>query len=61
MGIILSIMYVNDLTEISKLNIFVIGSTVEEVYQNINNLSNIILKVKWVDYDGLALNLKRSI
>ena len=68
MDSILFIMYINDLTEISKLakfilytddaNIFVTGSTVEEVCPKINCLSKNLMK--WVDSYGLAFNLKKK-
>ena len=68
LGPILFIIYINDLPEISKMakfilyaddaNIIVSGVTIEEVYQKIQDLAGCLLK--WVNCNGLALNLKKT-
>ena len=68
LGPLLFIIYINDLPNISKIarfilyaddaNIIVTGNSIHEVMQNVNTLSNDL--VKWVGYNGLALNLKKT-
>ena len=67
---IVSIIYINDLPEIVKFvkfilytddhdaNLFVIGSTVKEVYRSIHYFSKNLLK--WVYCNSLALNIKET-
>ena len=47
------IMYADD------ANIFLTGENINEVYDKLKILSDVL--VKWVDYNGLALNLKKRI
>ena len=67
LGPLLFIIYINDLPLISNLakfilyaddaNIIVTGNSEEEVQAKITSISNLL--VKWVDSNGLALNLKK--
>ena len=66
--VLLFIIYINDFPNISKIarfilyaddaNIIVTGSSIHEVMQKINLLSNVL--VTWVGLNGLALNLKKT-
>ena len=68
LGPLLFIIYINDLPNISKFahfilyaddaNIIVTGQNVHEVMLKVEQLCNDI--VKWVDNNGLALNLKKT-
>ena len=68
LGPLLFVIYINDLPGISELskfilyaddaNIILTGSTVNEVYEKVHALSEILLK--WVDNNGLKLNLKKT-
>ena len=68
LGPLLFIIYINDLPNISKFahfilyaddaNIIVTGDSIHEVMQKVELLCSDI--VKWVDHNGLALNLKKT-
>ena len=68
LGPLLFIIYINDLPNISKIakfilyaddaNIIVTGHTAQEIVLKLNELSQDLLK--WVDCNGLALNLKKT-
>ena len=68
LGPLLFIIYINDLPNISKLaefilyaddaNIIITGTCVEEIQSKLNNLTSLL--IKWVDSNGLALNLKKT-
>ena len=68
LGPLLFIIYINDLPQISDIanfimyaddaNIFLIGENLNEVYDKLITLSDAL--VKWVDNNGLALNLKKT-
>ena len=65
LGPLLFIIYINDLPQISEIakfimyaddaNIFLTGENINEVYDKLKILSDVL--VKWVDNNGLALNL----
>ena len=68
LGPLLFIIYINDLPQISEIakfimyaddaNIFLTGENINEVYDKLKILSDVL--VKWVDNNGLALNLKKT-
>ncbi len=68
LGPLLFIIYINDLPNVAKLakfilyaddaNIIVTGETIHEIVFKFNQLAQDLLK--WVDYNGLALNLKKT-
>ena len=68
LGPLLFIIYINDLPQISEIakfimyaddaNIFLTGENINEVYDKLKILSDVL--VKWVDNNGLALNLKKN-
>ena len=68
LGPLLFIIYINDLPGISKLatwvmyaddaNIIVCGNNLEEVHQKIKTLADVL--TKWVENNGLALNLQKT-
>ena len=68
LGPLLFIIYINDLPNISKLaefilyaddaNIIITGTSIEEIQSKLDNLTSLLLK--WVDSNGLALNLKKT-
>ena len=68
LGPLLFIIYINDLPQIHPLahfilyaddaNIILTANSVEEIYEQLTQLSEILLK--WVDCNGLALNLKKT-
>ena len=68
LGPLLFIIYINDLPGIYKFakfilyaddaNILITGSSVEEVYEMLKELSHML--TDWVDHNGLALNLKKT-
>ncbi len=68
LGPLLFIIYINDLPQISNLakfimyaddaNIFITGKTLDEIYSKFDIISTILLK--WVDSNGLVLNLKKT-
>ena len=68
LGPLLFIIYINDLPEISKIakfimyaddaNIIITGKSVVEINEKFNNLSRTLLR--WVDSNGLKLNLDKT-
>ena len=68
LGPLLFIIYINDLPQISELakfimyaddaNILIIGNSLDEVYSKLEFLCAAL--IKWVDNNGLALNLKKT-
>ena len=68
LGPLLFVIYINDLPQISHLakfimyaddaNIILTGNSLEEVYQKLEYVAQDL--VKWVDNNGLALNLKKT-
>ena len=68
LGPLLFIIYINDLPQICELakfimyaddaNIILTGNSLDEVYDQLNILTAAL--VKWVDNNGLALNLKKT-
>ena len=68
LGPLLFIIYINDLPNISKLaefilyaddaNIIITGTSIEEIQSKLDNLTSLL--IKWVDSNGLALNLKKT-
>ena len=68
LGPLLFIIYINDMPEISKIakfilyaddaNIIITGKNMDEINEQINDLTNMLLT--WVDSNGLALNLKKT-
>ena len=68
LGPLLFIIYINDLPQISELakfimyaddaNIFIIGNSPDEVYNKLEILCSAL--IRWVDSNGLALNLKKT-
>ena len=68
LGPLLFIIYINDLPQISELakfimyaddaNIFIIGNSPDEVYNKLEILCSAL--IRWVDSNGLALNLRKT-
>ena len=68
LGPLLFVIYINDLPNITNLakfilyaddaNIIVTGYTEEEVQYKLNQITSLL--IKWVDSNGLALNLKKT-
>ena len=68
LGPLLFIIYINDIPQIAQFakfimyaddaNIFIIGKDIDEVYRKLEDLLNFL--IRWVDNNGLALNLKKT-